>query len=209
MSLQAKRASGPHRRRHGIFCLEGDWDNDLNEGGSVRPILDLVGAGVGGGVPYRYRDVATRDELFFYLDKWTQRSYQAFPILYLAFHGSEACFHLSDGRRRDSVVTLDELGDRLEGRCARRVIHFGSCETVRGHGSHLNRFLRQTGALAITGYRGVADWTTSAAFELLLLSSYQSNTMTLQGVKAVERRVKTELYGLQKALEFRIVVAKR
>lgn len=190
----------------GIFCLEGDWWNDLNASATVRPILELAGSGWKGGIPFHHRDVATREEPYFYLAKWSQRGFATYPILYLAFHGSAGAIHLSDARRARSEVTLDELADHLEGKCDKRVVHFGSCETVSGDQRHLNRFLTRTRALAVTGYRAEADWMKSAAFEVLLLDALQHNALTRGGMKAVKRRVELELGKLAKEVGFRMVV---
>ena len=75
--------------RNGIFCLEGDWWGSLKHSkqSSVKPLLKLLNQYHSDNVPFIHRDVATRQELEHYLRKWTLKSYQRYPILYLAFHG--------------------------------------------------------------------------------------------------------------------------
>lgn len=72
------------------FCLEGEWDSDLTRRLSVRPVLELIEA-----VPWRHRDVLTRPEHEYYLEKWTLDGYADFPVLWLAVHGSKTSITLS------------------------------------------------------------------------------------------------------------------
>jgi hypothetical protein len=90
----------------GVFCLEGLWDTDLRKGPSVRPILELLR--VNRTIDYIYRDCATQEEFEFYLGKWTQKTYDAFPVLYLASHGAE--FTVCLGQH---TCSLDELANIL------------------------------------------------------------------------------------------------
>jgi hypothetical protein len=55
----------------GIFCLEGLWDNDLKRKSTVQPILNMLE--VNDGVKYIHQDVATIEELEFYLKQWKQQ----------------------------------------------------------------------------------------------------------------------------------------
>ena len=86
-------------RQKGIFCLEADWSSDLKSRSSVEPILELLDQEETDRVPHIHRDVATPEELEFFLDKWTQKGYRSHPILYLAFHGDPGRIFLGDQRR--------------------------------------------------------------------------------------------------------------
>ena len=44
----------------GIFCLEGEWDNDLRKKRSIRPILDLLQHSNSPRVDSIRRDVGTK-----------------------------------------------------------------------------------------------------------------------------------------------------
>jgi hypothetical protein len=169
-------------KQKGIFCLEGLWDTDLRKTSTVRPILELLRANC--DIEYIYRDCATREEFEFYIKKWSQKTYNAYPVLYLAFHGEE--FGLRIG---SYPYDLDDLANLLEKKCYHRIIIFGSCSTLRVDKRHLKRFLRKTEALAICGYRTDIDWMRSAAFELLLLSEIKENKFDGRGIKAIERKV--------------------
>jgi len=103
-----------------IFCIEGNWDSSLAQQTTVRPVLELLE--VNAGVKYIYRDCSTRTELDFLLDKWRQKGYGEYKILYLAFHGEPGRI-IIDSR---NTVTLDELAERMPCRTSRRLIYFGA-----------------------------------------------------------------------------------
>jgi hypothetical protein len=189
----------------GIFCLEGDWDLDLRSRATVEPVLQLLERSNDPPIPHIRRDVGTTDEFEYYLRIWTQRKYSKYPILYLGFHGKPDLIYV--GRGRASTVSLDWLAQRLSGKCKGRVIHFGTCGTLDTHGQRLNSFLRQTGAIAVCGYREDIDWMHSAAFEIILLGAFQKNAITRAGMRAIQKRVKREASGLARDLAFRMVVA--
>lgn len=190
----------------GIFCLEGDWWGRLDRLSTVEPILKLLRRWDPYYVPYVHRDVATRDEFEYYITKWTQRVAVKFPILYLAFHGDRSTLYIGDRRRKKNHVTLGELGEMLEHKCQKKLIFFGSCETLDLHGHSINAFMRHTGALAVCGYREKVDWLDSTAFELVALGAFQLHALTRQGVRASERRILRSAPALARRLQFRMVV---
>ena len=188
----------------GVFCLEGEWENNLKRRHSIEPVLQLL-SNVPPYVPFVHRDAATREQLFYYLEKWTQRQYDSHPILYLAYHGGKEEIYVGDGRKNSSVVTLDELEESLEGKCSGRIIHFGTCKTLDIHGARINRFVRQTKALAVCGYRESIDIVKSAAFELLVFDAFQHKTLTLHGARAMQRTIQSQANKLSRDLGFRMV----
>ena len=190
----------------GICCLEGDWWGRLDRLSTVEPILKLLRRWNPYYVPYVHRDVATREEFEFYVRKWTQRGAAKFPILYLAFHGDRSTLYIGDRRVSKNHVTLGELAGMLEGRCGKKVIFFGSCETLDLHGHSINAFVRRTGALAVCGYREKVDWLDSTAFELVALGAFQLHAQTRQGVRAAERRILRSAPALARRLKFRMVI---
>lgn len=196
------------RRSHrGIFCLEGDWWNNLNRSSTVKPVLKLV-CQVDSSVVFVHRDVGTIGELDHYLAKWCQRGRSHFPILYLAFHGRPGEIHVGDGRLRGSRLTLDQLADRLEGKCNGKLIHFGACSTLNVDERNIQRFLRRTGASGATGFRTDVDWLKSSAFEALLFEICFRGGFSVSGMRRIEREVSREVHGLARDLEFRIVPKK-
>ena len=148
-------AKKKHQKK-GVFCLEGPWWG-VKDRTSIEPVLRLLETHTDYRVPYLHFDVGTREEFDFYLKKWAGASFrETHPILYLAFHGDEG--EISVGEGRSTSLTLDDLAERLEGRCKGRVIHFGSCGTAAAHGRELKKFLARTEALAVCGYREEVDW---------------------------------------------------
>jgi leucyl-tRNA synthetase len=146
----------------GIFCLEGEWDSNLRRRESVMPMLDLLERlGIAQSI---HRDVATKDEFFYYLEKWGQKAYHDYVILYLASHGDSGCLALG----KESVM-LEELEDALVGKADGGVIYFGSCLTMVTDDDRLKKFVKRTGASVVVGYRAEIGWLEAAAFELLLL----------------------------------------
>lgn len=149
----------------GIFCLEGEWDSDLTNRLSVRPVLELLEhLGV---AQWIHRDVATRAEFEYYLGKWTSHGYANFPVLWLAMHGDKALISLSDGEQ--ASLSMDELEGVLAGNCAGKVVYFASCSTLKEDPKRLQQFAKRTGARAVIGYRRNVLWSEAAAFEVLLL----------------------------------------
>ncbi len=164
----------------GIFCLEGLWHDDLKQKSSVRPILSMLE--INGGIPFIHHDVATVQELEFYLSKWKQARYRSYPILYFAFHGERQSL-LIDGQK----YRLERLGNLLNGACNGSVFIFASCKTLNRQEA-VEDFLIQTGALAVFGYRNRVSWMHSAALEMLILSELQNVSFTSRGMNSLQKR---------------------
>lgn len=200
----SKRRKRP--RAKGVFCLEGDWWGKVHQVSTVEPILSLINKWDPYYVPYVHRDVATRDELEYYLQAWAQRKLARYPILYLAFHGDPNVIHIGDQRLSENTVTLDEMAALLQGRCRGRIIYFASCATLKLHGNAIRSFLKQTNALAVCGYRATVDWLDATAFELIVFSAMQQNAATAAGARAMRRRIRERAPYLVRRLGFHMVV---
>lgn len=195
-------------RRKGVYCLEvGEWYRTLKEKCSVEPVLELLKQSPL-VVPYIHRDIATQTELLYYLKKWTQEQHRDYPILYLGFHGSPEHIHLFKENGRQEDFSTDKLFDKLKGKCHNRVIHFGACSVLKVHGHKANRYLRDSGAVAISGYGGDVPWVTSAVFEMLYLAELQANQFTKSGLLAVRNRLSKMASQSGTSLGFRMVVKK-
>ena len=178
-----------------IFCLEGLWEQDLTKKSTILPILDLLYRN--NKIEFIYRDCATKEEMEFYLNKWTQEKYAYFPILFLAFHGEEGLIHIGKTK-----YPVERLSDILAGKCTNAIIFFASCMTLNIDKRRLIKILVKTGALVICGYRSDVDWIKSAAFEILALNEMQQNSLTVQGVDAIRRRILQEYPKMVKEFEF-------
>jgi len=210
MSRKAAKKRRQTVKPKGIFCIEGSWTGRIDKPMSVRPALELLGQWDPFNIPFSHRDVITRAEFEVYLKKWCQVGNQKkYPILYIALHGDTDELYLGDGRKSENTVTLDELEDMLSGQCHRRIIHLGSCGTMNVHGRRLNRFLRNTRALAVCGYCEDVLWLDSMAFELMVFGAMQLNSLTRPGAKAMSRRIfnKKKSGEMARSLGFRMVIA--
>ena len=153
----------------GIYCLETDQWYGLKDKTSIEPALRMLERCQ--KVPFQHRDVATESEFVYFLMKFLQPGNNNYPVLYLGFHGygpengEDASIELGDG----TYVSLEKLEKWIDGRCIGGVIHFGSCGVMSAHGNRLNRFVKNTGAAAVCGYREDVDWLEAAAFEALML----------------------------------------
>ena len=67
-------------------------------------------------------------------------------------------------------VPLEEIAERAHGSCGGKIVFVGSCSVVEAR-EQVQRF-KLTGTHAVRGYANEADWTPSAAFDLLLLHSW-------------------------------------
>jgi hypothetical protein len=194
--------------KHGIFCLEGDWWGTPHKRTTVEPLFTLLRTAEDWEVPYKHRDVATRPEFEHYLEKWQQANHDAFPILYLAFHGEEGTLLVgADGRLKESRVDLDWLEANIDVRGKNRMLYIGACSTLDLHGNRINNFLKNTGINAVCGYRGDIDWMESTTFDLLMLSSLCSlPTITPTRIVNKYKDVRALVGGLAEKLDFRLVI---
>lgn len=203
------RARKPRVSPKGIFCIEGSWTGQIDKPMSVRPAMELLNHWEPFRIPFVHRDVITRAEFEAYINQWCRKTLQKkYPILYLALHGEQEKIFVGDFRKKENTVTLDELEELLAGRCDKRIIHLGGCGVIDINGNRLNRFLRNTRALAVCGYREDVIWLDSMAFEIMIFGSMQLNALTTPGVRAMSRRIKRDGGTLAKRLGFRMVVKK-
>jgi len=184
----------------GVFCLEGFWYGAFSDPTSVVDLLELVNRH--NRMPYIHHRCATRAEFECSIRHWLEprlrRKHQA---LYLSFHGKPGTILVGE-----EPVTLEELGQLLKGRCKDVVIHFGCCSTLKADPARLQRFLQQTGCLALMGYGKPVPWMASAAFELLLLEGLSQYKPEESKIRLLDRVLKSRYSSLVKALDFDIVL---
>jgi len=131
--------------RRGVFCFEGQW-NELHERDSVLPTLELLERLE--SIRYVHRDVVTREELSYYLQRWTQAKYDNYKVGVFAMHGDRCTLHLSDRH----WVDLDDLASELANLCTGRRFYFASCSVLNASDDVLRSFLEETGAELVCGY---------------------------------------------------------
>lgn len=149
---------------NGVFCLEGEWDDDLHDRTSVLPVLELLERL--GQIKAIHRNVATRGELKHYLAKWVDGGYDDYWVLYLATHGDKGTLVWS----AHEDTTLDHLADILGEGAKDAYVYLGSCRTLLDSAAAQD-FVERTKVAALMGYRKDVDWIEGAALEVILLSS--------------------------------------
>ncbi|MFH1539811.1 MAG: DUF6642 family protein [bacterium] len=190
----------------GVFCLEGDWEG-LKDHMTVEPMLELLHNMHNHQVKYIHRNIATLQQFDYYMAKWTQQGQKNYPILYLGFHGMPNTIFLGDQRKAEGKITLEWIEERLKKKNLRRkIIFFGTCETLNISNARLHKFVQKTGVAAICGYKSSVNWTYAAAFEIIVLDNLQYFTTTQQGLKAVKKRIYEAAGGLAKKLKFSMVL---
>src|SRR4051794_21780228 len=100
--------ANPDHKWSGVFCLEGAWEDALEDQSSVLPMLELLKRL--GYIDFIYRDAGTSHELEHYLRAWVDQRL-AYYTLYLAFHGSREGLFVSNDY---DPLTLGKLGAILE-----------------------------------------------------------------------------------------------
>lgn len=189
--------------KKGIYCLEGLWDNDLQNKSTVLPILELLHKG--SICNYIYHTCATKEELEFFLNKWKQKKINTkFPILYLAFHGKRGHIFIT----HKNTYSLNDLAVILENSAKGKVIYFASCETLNTAERTIQSFLKKTNAIAAIGYKQEVDWMIATAFELLVLDALQQDRFDSRGIQKMETKIKSEYGNLHQILCYRMVINK-
>lgn len=149
--------------KHGIFCIEGEWESDLKDQSSIRPLVDFL-ANSNALIPPIYRRVATSESFAYFAKQW--KNYPNHTIGYFSFHGAKGS--LSLGKER---LDLAALGELLEGSCHEKHIVLSSCQTLSVPNEALEAFRKQTGARSISGYAKSPDWIESSAFDVILMTN--------------------------------------
>ena len=156
-----------------VYCLECEWSFDLRDNSSVRDLLGVLTRN--DGLRIIHRDVASADDLVWYLNRWSDARYRGFRIGYLAPYGYPGRVVF-----RRAKVLLEEIAEQAHGSCDGKIVYFGSC-SVGADRKQVQRFKKLTGAHAVCGYANEADWTPSAAFDLCCCIPWL-------GMKASQRR---------------------
>lgn len=194
MGTSAKTSSQLPKVQRGVYCFEGDWSRRNSDRTSVEPALRLLQDA--GAARYIHRNVATVDALEHYAWRWLGRGMSTYKVGFFAFHGTQRTLYLSSGES----VTLDQLGELLQGRCARRILYFGSCSTLAVSDDELIDFCKRTGAKGVVGYTKSVPFIEAAAFEVLLLNT----VLGMSNVRSTYKRLRTHHPVLTKTLGLRM-----
>ncbi|MFV0419642.1 MAG: DUF6642 family protein [Dysgonomonas sp.] len=168
-----------------IYCLEGNWNKNPRSHQSVKPMLELLRTFA--NIKYVYYKCDTKDEFFYRLQQFTKGTYKNYPILYLAFHGRTNRIIVENQH-----IALKEIATALEGKLDNKIVHFGSCSTLRTSEKNIQNFIIATNCQFISGYRKFVDYIDACAFELLYFD-------LLQKYKSV-RKIDSEIFSLSSQL---------
>lgn len=120
------------------------------------------------GIKYIYYKCNTREEFFKRLQQFTKGTYKNYTILYLAFHGRTNRIEVEN-----QYITLKEIATALEEKLANKIVHFGSCSTLRTSEKNIQHFITTTNCQFISGYKKDVKYIDACAFELLYFELLQ------------------------------------
>lgn len=180
-------------KQKNIYCIEGNWCKQPNSKLSIKPILDLLYTT--SKVKYIYNRCLTKDDFFIHIERFTQKRYKNYPILYIAFHG-----HTNTISVGNEEITLQEISNVLEGKLEGKIVHFGCCSTLRTSDKRISDFILRTKCSFISGYKKDVDFLRSTAFELLFFELLQNYTI----VQKIDRKITNQFYSLKRKFNFNI-----
>jgi hypothetical protein len=160
-----------------IYCLEGNWDKHPRSAKSIKPILELLKTS--SKVKYIYHRCLTKEDFLRHLSDFTKLRYSNYSILYFAFHGRSNRIVLGK-----EEILLSELADVLEGKLSGKIVHFGSCSTLRTSIENINDFLIRTNCACLSGYRKKIGYLNSTIYDLIYFELLQQY-LNLHRVKSV------------------------
>lgn len=155
-----------------IFCLESKWDD--NNVLSVQPILDILRMNY--GIQYNIFRWISFADLQHFCSFITDDD-----VVYIASHGDKG--KLKSAEEVQNTLPLEGLAELFSGNLKNKILHLASCSTVDVHYKTLDKFVRDTGLKAVSGYTTYTDWVTSAAMDLVYLDLLCTTNLTKRAVE--------------------------
>jgi len=152
-----------------VFCIEGDWTNNLKDEASIKSALDFLQHN--SKVRSTHRNCSTVQEFEERIKTALQKTYSKYGLIYLAFHGTPGSINV--GKRKK--LELDAIAEMIMERASDKIIHFGCCSTLDISGWDLRRFLLKTGALAVSGYTKDIEFIQSTFLDILYFKHCQNS----------------------------------
>jgi hypothetical protein len=174
-----------------IFCLEGDWNDDLRSKNSIKSALDFLHDN--SKIRYIHRHASTKAEIENRLLEYNKKKYSDYTVCYLAFHGEPN--KIKVGRE---LMTLDELAEISQGMLKNKIVHFGSCSSLRLNKRYIERFLKKTEALCVSGYKLDFSFIPGTVLDLLFFEMCQR----YKNIMCIERDMRFYYGKLMRELEF-------
>ena len=162
-----------------IFCLETEWEKsvyDLKHDSQAKPLLEFLNSS--NGVNFSFRQVATKTDFDYYIGHLKQASYKDFTIVYLCFHGSKEKISFADRGKYGDVgnYSILDFAKDNQGIFEGKIVHFGSCNTLKIKEEDIRDFKKMTRAIMVSGYEKSVDMTESFIFEAWLLNTLYNNS---------------------------------
>ncbi|KAF5036772.1 hypothetical protein DSECCO2_571620 [anaerobic digester metagenome] len=149
-----------------IYCLEGSWNKNPRSNQTIKPILDLLFTF--SKIKYIYRKCTDKENFIKELQRFSQKRYSNYTILYIAYHGRKNRIYFGN-----EYITLKEIANVLEGKLNGKIVHFGSCSTLNTTEKNINDFINRTGCSFISGYQKDVEYIDSSAFEMVYFETIQ------------------------------------
>lgn len=151
-------------------------------------------------IDYSFRQVATEYDFNYYIQHLQQPCYSAFNFIYLCFHGQKKCIRFADGTDLDLISFAEK--DENRGIFDGRIVHFGSCSTLKMRDDDIKTFKQQTKARIVTGYTKDVDLISSFIFEAWLIDTiYSKGKINAQRLKVL---VEKEMSYFSQKFGFRV-----
>lgn len=183
-----------YKTKH-IYCVEGDWAPDFRNKISIKTALDFLD--VNANVRNIHKYCSSSEQMNSLIKEFALQRYSRYGILYFAYHGGKNCLHL--GKRKK--LYLEDLGEIIDGCAYKKIIHFGSCSTLNVDRWAIKRFMRKTGAIAVSGYSKDIPFIDSTLLDILFFEACQH----YQKMKPIEKYMKENHSGMMKNTGFKFI----
>jgi hypothetical protein len=182
-------------KKKNIFCLEGDWNENLKIKSSILPALKLLE--INNNIDTIYRTCSTFEEFCNRLDTITgnRKIYKNYDIIYFAFHGLKNQIQIGC-----ELITLETISEHFEGKFEGKIIHFGSCKTMAINDEKAKLFMERTGAIAISGYEKTVPFISSTIADVVYFEICQNYI----DIKAINDNMKRHYGDLVAELKFKM-----
>ncbi len=183
-----------NNKKKDIFCLEGDWNDNLKHKSSILPALELLE--LNNRITSIYKTCGSYEEFEVRLNQIvsTPKKYKSFEIIYLAFHGSKNKIFIGN-----EAYSLEEIATTFKGKLNDKIIHFGSCKTLSINKKQADKFLEVTGAKAISGYGKNVAFISSTVVDILFFEMCQK----FERLHSIRENMHNHYGDLCSALDFK------
>jgi hypothetical protein len=164
--IMTKRSENSARKN--VACVEGFWDDTLEERITATALLDLASKLSDVRFAFTVLSCNTKEEFEFNIFKLCASPIKKhYRVLYLVLHGEPGMVFFSN----EVALSLEDLAAIMKENFRDWVVHFSSCSTLDVPDSRLRDFICNTKVALITGYTKNMYWSECLAMDLLLLEN--------------------------------------